>query len=435
MGKISTQDLAGVLVERWHIGKKEASQFVNELFFLIQKSLNEDKIVKVKGLGTFKIIDVDDRESVNVNTGDRVLIEGHGKITFTPDPLMKELVNKPFSQFETVVLKDGIDFNEAEDANQPEVTDVPDDTDDNAAPLVEFVTEDEPEVPEISEKPAKSENSQKSEPSEKSEKVAFSEPVAEEAPSKETEAVNEKAVVNGSEAVKEKEPSDENVSSDEDVAAEENAATDDNAASEEEEPTVLVEEEESAFKKYWKWIGIAVLTLAVGILIGYLMGNRSNAPQAPVQPSVEVADSEAVKALPNDSDAIAADSTDVEEEALAEEDAEEEEEEVEEEVEEAPQKEVAQPEKAPEAKPEERQLDKWEAMDARVKTGAYRIIGTDTVLKAKAGDDVARICKRTIGPGMECYLEVYNGISSGTALKAGQEIKIPKLELKKKKKK
>ena len=103
MGKISTQELAGVLVERWHIGKKEASQFVNELFFLIQKSLNEDKIVKVKGLGTFKIIDVDDRESVNVNTGDRVLIEGHGKITFTPDPLMKELVNKPFSQFETVV--------------------------------------------------------------------------------------------------------------------------------------------------------------------------------------------------------------------------------------------------------------------------------------------------------------------------------------------
>ena len=75
MGKISTQELAGVLVERWHIGKKEASQFVNELFFLIQKSLNEDKIVKVKGLGTFKIIDVDDRESVNVNTGDRVLIE------------------------------------------------------------------------------------------------------------------------------------------------------------------------------------------------------------------------------------------------------------------------------------------------------------------------------------------------------------------------
>ena len=97
--------------------------------------------------------------------------------------------------------------------------------------------------------------------------------------------------------------------------------------------------------------------------------------------------------------------------------------------------EVAQPNNTPEATAEERPLDKWEAMDVRVKTGAYRILGTDTVLKAKAGDNLTRICNRTIGPGMECYLEVYNGITAGTALTAGQEIKIPKLELKKKKKK
>ena len=278
MGKISTQELAGVLVERWHIGKKEASQFVNELFFLIQKSLNEDKIVKVKGLGTFKIIDVDDRESVNVNTGDRVLIEGHGKITFTPDPLMKELVNKPFSQFETVVLKDGIDFNEAEETNQPDVAAVPDETDDNAAPLVEFVTEEEPVKPEKPEISEKSENSEKSDSSENSENSASTESVAtEETPSKESETVNE------------------NVPSDENVSSEENMTTVESAAPEDEDATVVVEEEESAFKKYWKWIGIAVLTLAVGILIGYLMGNRSNTPPASEQ-SVVVVDSEAVKA-------------------------------------------------------------------------------------------------------------------------------------------
>lgn len=381
MGKISTQELAGALVERWHIGKKEASQFVNELFFLIQKSLNEDKIVKVKGLGTFKIIDVDDRESVNVNTGDRVLIEGHGKITFTPDPLMKELVNKPFSQFETVVLKDGIDFNEAEDTNQPEVTAVPEETDENAAPLVEFVTEENATV-------------------------------------EETVSSDENVVA------------EENVSPEDNAATEEIATPEESIASEEEEPAVVVEEAESTFKKYWKWIGIAVLTLAVGILIGYLMGNRST-PQAPTQTSVEVVDSEAVKALPNDSDIIATDSTDVEEEDLEEEDSEEEAEE----EEEAPEEEVAQPNNTPEATAEERPLDKWEAMDVRVKTGAYRILGTDTVLKAKAGDNLTRICNRTIGPGMECYLEVYNGITAGTALTAGQEIKIPKLELKKKKKK
>ncbi len=397
MGKISTQELAGALVERWHIGKKEASQFVNELFFLIQKSLNEDKIVKVKGLGTFKIIDVDDRESVNVNTGDRVLIEGHGKITFTPDPLMKELVNKPFSQFETVVLKDGIDFNEAEDTNQPEVTAVPEETDENAAPLVEFVTEDT---------------------------------VVEETPTEEKKAVEENATVEETVSSDENVVAEENVSPDENAATEEIATTEESIASEEEEPAVVVEEAESTFKKYWKWIGIAVLTLAVGILIGYLMGNRSN-PQAPAQASVEVVDSEAVKALPNDSDIIATDSTDVEEEDLEGEDSEEEAEE----EEEAPEEEVAQPNNTPEATAEERSLDKWEAMDVRVKTGAYRILGTDTVLKAKAGDNLTRICNRTIGPGMECYLEVYNGITAGTALTAGQEIKIPKLELKKKKKK
>lgn len=388
MGKMTTQDLASVLVERWHIGKKEASQFVNELFFLIQKSLNEDKIVKVKGLGTFKIIDVDDRESVNVNTGDRVLIEGHGKITFTPDPLMKELVNKPFSQFETVVLKDGVDFNEVENTNQPDVTVVSDETDDNAVPLVEFVDEPqseiiefvEPEKPvnlEPSESSENSEISEKSESSENSELSEFSEPVAEDTPSEEEE--------------------------------------------------VIVEDEESAFKKYWKWIAIAVLTLAVGILIGYLMGNRSNTPQVAEQPSVEAVDSLAVKALPQDTDSVKVELPDGVEEELEEENPEEDEDALEE----------AEPQtnKAPEATAEERPLDKWEAMDVRVKTGAYRILGTDTVIKAKAGDNLTRISNRTIGPGMECYLEVYNGISSGTTLKAGQEIKIPKVELKKKREK
>ena len=113
MGKISLPELASTLQERRQLNKKEASQFVNEMFRIIQESLDQDKLVKVKGLGTFRIIDVEDRESVNVNTGDRVLIEGHGKITFTPDALMKELVNKPFSQFETVVLNEGVDFDDA----------------------------------------------------------------------------------------------------------------------------------------------------------------------------------------------------------------------------------------------------------------------------------------------------------------------------------
>ena len=77
--------------------------------------------------------------------------------------------------------------------------------------------------------------------------------------------------------------------------------------------------------------------------------------------------------------------------------------------------------------------DQYEKMDSRVRTGAYRIVGTDHIEKVKAGDNLSRICKRTIGPGMECYLEVYNGIKGDANLKEGQQIKIPKLELKKKK--
>ena len=120
MGKVTIQEIASKLIAQNGLSKKEATLFINMMFETIREALERDKMVKVKGLGTFKIIDVESRESVNVNTGDRVLIEGHGKITFTPDALMKELVNKPFSQFETVVLKDGVDFNEAENANQSE---------------------------------------------------------------------------------------------------------------------------------------------------------------------------------------------------------------------------------------------------------------------------------------------------------------------------
>jgi nucleoid DNA-binding protein len=397
MGKISLQDLASVLVERWHLGKKEASMFVNEMFFVIQKSLDEDKIVKVKGLGTFKIIDVDDRESVDVNTGDRVLIEGHGKITFTPDALMKELVNKPFSQFETVVLNEGVDFNDAA-VNQPEETtgDALDEIEDSSAPLVEFVDEshDEKSVELESPKP---------------------EPVAVADLPKEEETATEDI----SEEITESDASHETPQEVSEEASEGIEETEGTGESEETEENVVIEdlEEGPGFKKYLKWIGLVLLALAV-FLIGYLAGRG---PKTTLQePKTEIVKNDTVKNLPNDSDTVDM-QTEVEEESLEDEEVADDDEETMEDEE--------------EAKEEERPLDKWEAMDARVKTGAYRIIGTDTVVKAKAGDNLTRIGNRLLGPGMECYLEVYNGLSAGAVLSAGQEIKIPKVELKKKKRK
>ena len=106
------QDLVNLLAQKNGLSRKKNVQFVNELVDLINEVLKDEKLLKISGLGTFKVIDTKDRESVNVQTGDRFVIEGRNKITFTPDAAMRELVNRPFSQFETVVLNDGVDFSD-----------------------------------------------------------------------------------------------------------------------------------------------------------------------------------------------------------------------------------------------------------------------------------------------------------------------------------
>ena len=114
MDKFTVQQLADILIRKNRLSENEAQAFVCAIFDVIKEGLEADRQVKIKGFGTFKIIDVDPGESVNVNTGERVLIGGHQKITFTPDSVMKEMVNRPFSQFETVILNDGVDFSDVE---------------------------------------------------------------------------------------------------------------------------------------------------------------------------------------------------------------------------------------------------------------------------------------------------------------------------------
>jgi nucleoid DNA-binding protein len=391
MAKITIQDIAKTLIERNGLSKKEASTFVNAMFDIIKQALERDRIVKVKGFGTFKIIDVDARESVNVNTGERVLIEGHDKITFIPDALMKELVNKPFSQFDTVVLKDGVDFDDEEEGKASEdskTTEVSE-----AAPLVEFgdsINLKPVLLGEPAPKPA-------SEPEPKSESKPVSEPVEE--PSQK--------------------PSDEHVEDPvQDVI--------------EEEPLYDWEEETSDNKKWW----IALAACLLGLIGGYLLGSyyplskftSQNDIQLVYPDTVKVADvQEVVDTLEDVLEPV--DSAEIQaaiQEAKVEE--------------EAPKPEVKAEEKTskPEVKAEpqsQSQLDdmnaKYAAMDVRVRTGAYRIVGTDRVVTAKEGDNIVKIARRVLGPDMECYLEVYNGLKASSELKAGQEIKIPKLQWKK----
>lgn len=104
--KVNIQDLIDLLAEKHGMGKANADSFVKEFFQLIEEALEKDKYVKIRGLGVFKLIDVDSRKSVNVNTGERFEIQGHTKVSFAPEPSLKDIINKPFSHFEPVVLND-----------------------------------------------------------------------------------------------------------------------------------------------------------------------------------------------------------------------------------------------------------------------------------------------------------------------------------------
>ena len=119
---LTIKDLAEILVQKHQLDSRSAEAFINAVIETIHEGLKNDRVVKVKGFGTFKLTAVRERESINVNTGERVVISGHDKVSFTPDAVLRDLVNKPFAQFDTVVLADGVDFEdmpeiETEDAD------------------------------------------------------------------------------------------------------------------------------------------------------------------------------------------------------------------------------------------------------------------------------------------------------------------------------
>lgn len=417
MGKISIQDLSSVLVDKRGLSKKEASNFISEMFDIVQQELEKEKLVKIKGLGTFKIIDVDDRESVNVNTGERVLIEGHGKITFTPDSLMKELVNKPFSQFETVVLNDGVEFEEepSEEVSESRETD----GDPSTMALVDFglgnVKADLSSFPviednikkddEIAEEPAV-EGPVVKEPV--AEKPVVKEPVVDEIAEEEPVADKPVAKEPAEEPTAEK-PAAEEPTAEEPV--EEEPAAEESAPDEiEDEDVVYDDEEETSGSKPWLW---ALIGCVVGLACGYLLGNYfpfGASPQTPEAPQQEKV-APAKPAAEQKENIVSIDSLET----------------VEEPAKEAPKTESAKPA----ADATEALSAKYAEKDARVRLGAYHIVGTEKVVKAKEGQTLKQISRTYLGPDMECYMEVYNDMKANDVLKAGQEVKIPKLVWKK----
>lgn len=385
MSKLNIYDLCSVLTSKNGLDDKESHRFIKAMFDVIQEGLDEDKIVKVKGLGTFKIIEVDDRESINVNTGERVLIEGHSKLTFTPDSVMKEIVNKPFSQFETVILNEGVDFPE------PAVEE----------PAAEDIIADEPaEDKEIIVEPQIDNNvaEQSVEEEPVAEKTVAEEPVAEEPVAEEPvaeEPVSEDSVVEFTD-------DNDNVQSGEENSVEESVF------------------ETSNNNSILRWIlsGVAVLLLILGAAYGgYLYGRYELSEEIAYKQmkadlkTAEITTKKAQVAIKKDSVAQEVDATKIGAMSIDNKD------------------ESANDEAKTETA--KTSSDKYEAMDIRVRTGAYRIIGEDRTVKAKAGQTVEDMATKLLGPGMSCYVEVYNGLDGKTTLKEGQTIKIPKLELKK----
>lgn len=144
--KRSLQDIINLFGEKQGMNKKDAELFVRTMFDLIEEALATEKYVKVKGFGTFKLTEVESRESVNVNTGERIEIQGHTKVSFTPDTTMKDLINKPFAHFETVILNEGVELEDTP-VETPETLETPEEV----APIVETPVQEETPEPMVEE--------------------------------------------------------------------------------------------------------------------------------------------------------------------------------------------------------------------------------------------------------------------------------------------
>ena len=366
MGKLTIQEIAKVLVEKSGLQQRDANQFATEMFAVILQRLQEGDQVKVKGLGTFKIISVEARESISVRTGERVVIEGHDKVSFTPDNMMKELVNKPFSQFETVVLNDGVAFSDMEEQPEEEpVETIETPIETPAETLVETPIETPVETPTEIEQ----------------------EPVLE---------------------VVEEEPA-------------------------EEEPLVVVaddeEPEESTFIRPWmKWAAASVLVLvlmAVSALGGYHYALQEVADHGENEAELIIASDLMASAPVQKEEQVAKDTSVVDSTMKTQVKAPD--------IKPVDKPEV-KPEPKPEVKPEQKpaeEIDPYAAKDERVRLGAYRIVGTKDIVEVQAGQTFYSICKAHLGPDMQCYVEVYNDMPKNPEIKVGQKIKIPQLQLKK----
>ena len=461
MSKFSLNTLGKQLADKSGLSQVEAELFIRKMFDVCNQGLDADKQVKIKWLGTFKVQATKDRESINVNTGERFTIEGRDKLTFTPDNILKEIVNKPFAQFETVVVNDGVDFDEIDEKFGEEQTE------DAPAQVIDFLDEEKTATPNPEVVVIGSEKEKEKE-KEAEDKLAKQIAIEQAKLEKLKQAQLEQERIQKEKLEKEKQEQErqeqerleqERLEQEKlELAQQQQAlkavvepAVPASDESEEEE-----EEEESSNSHHIvipRYLVVAVCLIVVALIggmgwfafnYGQMTAQRDHlamqlnqyhqapAKKVPAKPAAAPLSQEQKLRQKAMEDSIRMAKT-AEAVKLAEKSDEES----------ASAEKAKQAEAKAKAEAKEKAKDKAEEKatskiassqydkDARVRTGAYRIIGVAQTVTVGAGQTLEQISTRYLGSGMECYVEALNGTNT---VKAGQKIKIPKLELKKKKK-
>lgn len=476
MSKNSLNGLADKLAEKSGLSQIEAELFIRKMFDVCHQGLAADKIVKMRWLGTFKVTSVKERESVDVNTGERIVIEGRDKISFTPDNILKEIVNKPFAQFETVIVNDGVDFesidkkyeDSLEDEEQEESLEKP-------KPIIEVVEPTETPLPDVV-----------SEETTQAEAVSSSEPTTSgvidfldvpENPSEDSSVVvvGEDSTIEPQTTVSQEVPTEEISSSvsddiqadsrEENPNAEIEAVTDaeigadakieaETDAEIEADDEVEIRRRHFIIPKYVVIIASFTLLLLIGGLgwfafnYGQMAAQRDHlelqlaqyktdknvvAKPANVKSQEQLLQEKARQdslRMAKANDAIkAAERADSLKSAAVDKEISVKNLKADEKSAELKKKSATDKKQDKAAEHAKVVSDKYDS-DPRVRTGAYRIVGVDQVVTVGEHQTMATLSKRYLGPGMECYIEALNGTST---IKSGQKVKIPKLELKKKK--
>lgn len=476
MSKNSLNGLADKLAEKSGLSQIEAELFIRKMFDVCHQGLAADKIVKMRWLGTFKVTSVKERESVDVNTGERIVIEGRDKISFTPDNILKEIVNRPFAQFETVIVNDGVDFesidkkyeDSLEDEEQGESLEKP-------KPIIEVVEPTETPLPDvISEETTQAEAVSSSEPttsgvidfldvpenpSEDSSVVVIGEDSTiepqttvsqvvptEEIPSSVSDDIQADSREENSNAEIEAE-TDAEIGADAEIEAETDAEI-------EADDEVEIRRRHFIIPKYVVIIASFTLLLLIGGLgwfafnYGQMAAQRDHlelqlaqyktdknvvAKPANVKSQEQLLQEKARQdslRMAKANDAIkAAERADSLKSAAVDKEISVKNLKADEKSAELKKKSATDKKRDKAAEHAKVVSDKYDS-DPRVRTGAYRIVGVDQVVTVGEHQTMATLSKRYLGPGMECYIEALNGTST---IKSGQKVKIPKLELKKKK--